>query len=1363
MGASGPARGEGEATALLLPARTAHALADSDSFFGADEDLADPPKVTWLTPPKGHVKGGTEVTIYGSRFKRSKYLKVRFAIENEFDEVDATFVSESEIRCISPERDSVHTAHVTASNDGVTFSGYPLVYTKGSGTFLKFIYDNSAPGCLDCLQGASGMNPSFVNEVWRVDNATGPYIGGTEVTISSIALSNDGGASGPGARGANQQQATLYGGVGSIQRYSTPTGGPGAPHPFSVDPTSEANGPPITGTFYPHVFLKCQFECEIDHDVDSDTATIMQTSEWVHARWIDYTRIMCVSPFMTPPKATGLDSIPETVCKIRVSNNMQTFDELADTHVTFTYADPRPTVTNIKSNQHSVWPARGPFMGNTEVTVIGTNFLPSKYLSCRFGGHTSGGDGYHNSNTYSGGSYDDWDDSHIVGEPGGKVRYISSTEIICTSPVYGPASQTVQYYPRGGCCAQLTAVLGNQSNVESVTVVNGGSGYTTPPKIVFIGGGGCCVNATATIGTASECQRVGEGEGCITGVTVHYGGKNFRAGAGAAATAIMSEGGHRFVDGDQSGTLLDDDHSEYVVSTVQVDDNGSGYLFPPGVVFSCASGGYSCFYQGDVSGGTAAFMSGDTRSVSPGIHARAHTVLENGEVVRIVVTYGGKYYSERPVVTIVPQPPGVKAISEEIWDKRNRDYPPKVGYYSHQGKGAEELDPSGMHVEGASSGTQLAVDEGLAASGHVRSESTFPDGSAGSGLSHDAPNYKVYTEEEEFAYRYSSVEKQARAPNGQDLYPLDVLSAEGRGPLLPAKGLAFMDGSIKPGHQALIRVSNNYAEKGADLLSDPDLYGDVAGLPVGGNPNNPFVGNWDSSDASGYWIWSISGQTKAELDKCRVSNNPPVHQFGTIQGHGTDSHLGLGVADLEHDNVGSHTGFNDLTSASVSGAPGVDATAEAILSDCPDEDGDGLPCYVVKSINITNPGKGYRTVPTVTVAPADYDADGVNLGEDTCRHVQAKAILSGGTVYEIVVDQYNRGLSARGTGMCTRAPIVTISAAVNPTAYDGAGDGSTTPDSVGHNVYNLDETANSVFDGRYKQDTNMDFGHGAFPGHPGNENLGHPNKDCIYFLYSDIYVSPSGSDETGQGTAGRPYRTIQRCLEAALNEPRMHYVYKRADGGDRDPAVPGSTSFDGTTTEHQHSTSARHGTESAGMRVDATGDIGATGYDKGYTGTRMAYRNGRITGRTTAGGLYGASGQSFDTRDTQKGFGYYVNRDRCVLKDGVYRGLGNSNLSPHGKMVEVWAENAHQATIDCGEQPLGLVHFNQERNAMGANGKGSVSMHGVVTRRCTLNPYIDPQTRPYYLGRPGYGPGARNAQTGEYCWPGSTGCQAQAT
>jgi len=60
-------------------------LSSADSCFSAsisfDRRLTPlpscPPQISWLSPPKGHVSGGTVVTLYGSGFKRSPVAKVR--------------------------------------------------------------------------------------------------------------------------------------------------------------------------------------------------------------------------------------------------------------------------------------------------------------------------------------------------------------------------------------------------------------------------------------------------------------------------------------------------------------------------------------------------------------------------------------------------------------------------------------------------------------------------------------------------------------------------------------------------------------------------------------------------------------------------------------------------------------------------------------------------------------------------------------------------------------------------------------------------------------------------------------------------------------------------------------------------------------------------------------------------------------------------------------------------------------------------------------------------------------------------------------------------------------------------------------
>merc|ERR1712100_453751 len=104
----------------------------------------------------------------------------------------------------------------------------------------------------------------------------------------------------------------------------------------------------------------------------------------------------------------------------------------------------------------------------------------------------------------------------------------------------------------------------------------------------------------------------------------------------------------------------------------------------------------------------------------------------------------------------------------------------------------------------------------------------------------------------------------------------------------------------------------------------------------------------------------------------------------------------------------------------------------------------------------------------------------------------------------------------------------------------------------------------------------------------------------------------------------------------------------------------------------------------------------------GYNGRQTGWRDSK------SGRLYGGRSWSDNTRDTQKGFGYTINRDRCVLKDGVYWGEGNRELQPHGHMVEIWAENAQNVIID-----------------------------GVVMRRCTVRADPKANPRPYYPGRPG--------------------------
>ena len=208
---------------------------DGAAGLGAPSNhLARPPRITRLEPPKGHVSGGTTVTIRGRGFVRSTNLRVRFADEDAVDEVRATWVSSGEVTCVTPARSKAATAQVTVSNGDGSWSAPPLVYVAGSGTALTFIYDDSPPGCQGCTAPGgfqAALSPwERARERWESDVDAGPDVGGTTVHISS-------------ANGRLRVNAGVYPiGVGTGttmgHRYWVPNGGPGlGGKVFDVDPT----------------------------------------------------------------------------------------------------------------------------------------------------------------------------------------------------------------------------------------------------------------------------------------------------------------------------------------------------------------------------------------------------------------------------------------------------------------------------------------------------------------------------------------------------------------------------------------------------------------------------------------------------------------------------------------------------------------------------------------------------------------------------------------------------------------------------------------------------------------------------------------------------------------------------------------------------------------------------------------------------------------------------------------------------------------------------------------------------------------------------------------------------------------------
>ena len=150
-------------TALLL----SMVLSTSAPFADAQPtEYQSPPYLQRLFPDKGHIVGGTTVTIYGGGFRRGGGLTVRFSAESgEVDEVPATYVDAGRITCVTPARLAPHDAHIAVSNNGVAFSSFPLV-DLDEGTYLHFAFVDEVP-----------------RGTWSLDVAAGSFRGGTTVTV----------------------------------------------------------------------------------------------------------------------------------------------------------------------------------------------------------------------------------------------------------------------------------------------------------------------------------------------------------------------------------------------------------------------------------------------------------------------------------------------------------------------------------------------------------------------------------------------------------------------------------------------------------------------------------------------------------------------------------------------------------------------------------------------------------------------------------------------------------------------------------------------------------------------------------------------------------------------------------------------------------------------------------------------------------------------------------------------------------------------------------------------------------------------------------------------------------------------------
>ena len=190
---------------------------------------------------------------------------------------------------------------------------------------------------------------------------------------------------------------------------------------------------------------------------------------------------------------------------------------------------------------------------------------------------------------------------------------------------------------------------------------------------------------------------------------------------------------------------------------------------------------------------------------------------------------------------------------------------------------------------------------------------------------------------------------------------------------------------------------------------------------------------------------------------------------------------------------------------------------------------------------------------------------------------------------------------------------------------------------------------------------------------------------AVRFLYCDVYVATDGSDLHGHGTPDRPYRTIAHAVSKALSHPRSFWAYKSR------------------------------------LATDPT-------QGKAYTGREI-----RGPGQGQARRVFGKRGAEVAG---EQGLGYWVNRDRVVLADGVYGGAGNTAVLPGGRVVEVVAKRRGEAVIDCTGTGNPAVLGSQSG---GDTSRGAVLLSGVPTVQCDQDVYYPSAVRASSAAYPAFG------------------------
>ena len=174
--------------------------------------------------------------------------------------------------------------------------------------------------------------------------------------------------------------------------------------------------------------------------------------------------------------------------------------------------------------------------------------------------------------------------------------YISTPTVAISSAPTGGVTGIATAVMIGGVVACNDNVNPGAKSVQSVELINAGTGYTTVPGVRFIGGGGSGAAATATIGSGivGVVSITSAGSGYSSPPLISFTNEVFLSGistVSAAATAVVSTAG--------------------TITAIRVTNAGLGYSVAPTVVIQTPySSGIGTFIfnetvTGSVSGTTA--------------------------------------------------------------------------------------------------------------------------------------------------------------------------------------------------------------------------------------------------------------------------------------------------------------------------------------------------------------------------------------------------------------------------------------------------------------------------------------------------------------------------------------------------------------------------------------------------------------------------------------------------------------------------------------------------------------------------------------------------------------------------------------